>query len=152
MQIRQLHDLELAILPYPRHRRLHFLRLPSPDTNASFRCVFRVVQQQSLIADRPPRTRIHGVGAEEHVHGRDHVLALAVSAPSTPLDPHTRRPFLPLALPAAIPSRVQPPHLHIHNHSILRLQVLLPLALYVHIALGDPAGLEEEILLYPVPD
>jgi hypothetical protein len=106
-----------------------------------------------LVPHRPARSWIHSISAKQHVHSRDDALALAVPPAPTPPDPHTRWPLLPhLAIAILALAWIQPSNLHIHDDLVLGAQLLLPLPLNIHIALGDPAGLEQEVLLDAVPD
>lgn len=153
MQIRHLHDLELALLTNPRHWLLD-PRVGAPsDRQSRLLALGRRHQQQRWVLDLPAGPRLDRVRSKEDVDGGDGPLRVARAPPERPLQPYPRGPGLPPLVALAILARdgVEPTDADVDDYLVLWQQLFVFLALHVHVRAGYPGFVQVEILLDAMP-
>jgi hypothetical protein len=154
VQIRQLHDLELAVLSDSRYGLLVRLRLSPSNAHTRLLAVAASVQvQRSVRHQFPARTWFDGIGAKQNIHSCDALLRVARMPPCRPLDPQAGGSRLPLLarLGFVRHTGVQLSRPDVHNDRVLVRELLLLLAPNVHVCLGDPSGAQVQVFLHTVP-
>ena len=154
MKVGNLQDLELAILSDARHRFFQLRRRASADAKAGFLALGPVVQTQRPRGNQLPACPgLRSVRAEEYVDGSDGVLGVARMAFGRALQPDSSRPRLPLLVGLLLLAHggVKPPDSDIDDDFVLVGELLLPLALDVHVGTRHPSGVQIQVLLDAVP-
>lgn len=155
VEIGQLHDLELAVIPDPRRWLLRRLLVgPASDGDVGRWYVSVRVEHKRGPPDPPTGAHFVGVVSEEHVDGGDGILGVARVRPGGAQDPETGGPPFPsrVVLFLGTVGGVYGADLDVDDDLVVRRELLLLLPLDVDVCAGRPGVAQVQVLVDAVPD
>lgn len=155
VEISQLHDFELAIIPDPRRRLLGRLLVgPASDGEVGGWHVSVRVEHKRGPPYPPIGAYLVGVVPEEHIDGGDGVFRVARVGPGGSQDPETRGPRFPsrVALFLGTVGRVDGTDFDVDDNLVVGGELLLPLPLDVDVCARGPGVAQVQVLVDAMPD
>lgn len=153
VQIRDLHNLELAIL-IDAHREWFFGNRGQPSSDAEPRHV-RATRgaYDSILQQRPAWSWFSCVGSVEDIDTGDGLYAPRVNVFAALEDPDTASPRFPAlgTLIAFCGARVQAADAHVDYDLIIWCEFFLLFALDMYVCCAHPTCVEEDVLFHSVP-
>lgn len=155
VEISQLHNLELAVVPDPRRWLLMRLLVgPASDGDVGRWHVSVCVEHERGPPDPPAGAYFVGVVSEEHIDGGDGILGVARVRPGGSQDPETRGPRFPsrVALFLGAVGGVYGADLDVDDDLVVRRELFLLLPLDVDVCAGRPGVAQVQVLVDAMPD
>lgn len=155
VEISQLHDFELSIVPDARRRLLRRLLVgPASDGDMGRWHVSVCVEHEGGPPDPPTGAYLVGVVSEEHIDGGDGILGVARVGPGGSQDPEPCRPRFPsrVALLLGAVGGIYGADLDVYDDLVVGGEFLLPLPLDVDVCAGRPGVAQVQVLVDTMPE